>query len=51
MQSHDVLYEHLEKRSLGFKVEKEFNSPGLFLGSVLTLNVSDMNRASLLPLN
>ncbi|KAI0633256.1 subtilisin-like protease [Trametes polyzona] len=27
----------MRKRDLGFKVEKEFNSPGLFLGSVVTL--------------
>ncbi|KAI0363362.1 subtilisin-like protease [Pilatotrama ljubarskyi] len=28
----------MRKRELGFRVEKEFNSPGLFLGSVLTLD-------------
>ncbi|KAI8993986.1 subtilisin-like protease [Trametes punicea] len=28
----------MRKRDLGFEVEKEFNSPGLFVGSVVTLN-------------
>ncbi|KAH9892693.1 subtilisin-like protease [Cubamyces lactineus] len=28
----------MRKRDLGFTVEKEFNSPGLFVGSVVTLN-------------
>ncbi|KAI0709562.1 pyrolysin [Cerioporus squamosus] len=36
--AHEIVYESLRKRDLGFKVEKEFNSPGLFLGSVLTLD-------------
>ena len=33
------MYDALRKRDLGFTVEKEFNAPGLFLGSVLNLNV------------
>ncbi|RPD78695.1 subtilisin-like protease [Lentinus tigrinus ALCF2SS1-7] len=36
--AHEVVYDSLRKRDLGFQVEKEFNSPGLFLGSVLTLD-------------
>ncbi|TFK92708.1 subtilisin-like protease [Polyporus arcularius HHB13444] len=36
--AHEIVYESLRKRDLGFKVDKEFNSPGLFLGSVLTLD-------------
>ena len=46
LQTHEQLHDFMRKRDLGFTVEKEFNSPGLFLGSVLTLNVSDMGCAS-----
>lgn len=38
-QAHEIVYDSLRKRDLGFQVEKEFDSPGLFLGSVLTLDV------------
>ncbi|EJF57652.1 subtilisin-like protease [Dichomitus squalens LYAD-421 SS1] len=49
-RSHDIFYEHLEKRSLGFKVEKEFDSPGLFTGSVLTLDsAQDASKVLAIP--
>lgn len=35
--THEQLYDFMRKRDLGFDVEKEFNSPGLFMGSVVTL--------------
>lgn len=38
-QTHEQLYDFMRKRDLGFDVEKEFNSPGLFMGSVVTLQV------------
>ncbi|KAI0744031.1 subtilisin-like protease [Daedaleopsis nitida] len=36
--AHEIFYDSLRKRDLGFQVDKEFNEPGLFLGSVLTLD-------------
>ncbi|KAI0745166.1 subtilisin-like protease [Earliella scabrosa] len=36
--AHEIVYDSLRKRDLGFKVDKEFDEPGLFLGSVLTLD-------------
>ena len=39
VQPHDIVYEHLTKRELLYTVDKEFDSPGLFTGSVLTLDV------------
>ena len=39
LQTHEQLYDFMRKRDLGFTVEKEFNSPGLFVGSVVTLSV------------
>lgn len=41
-QTHEQLYDFMRKRDLGFKVEKEFNSPGLFMGSVVTLQVRSL---------
>jgi hypothetical protein len=39
LQLHELLYASLNKRDIGFKVNKEFNSQGLFVGAALTLNV------------
>ncbi len=39
-QAHEIVYDSLRKRDLGFTVEKEFDEPDLFVGSVLTLDVS-----------
>nr|VWP00760.1 Chitin synthase [Ganoderma boninense] len=42
---HDVFYEHLQKRELSYAVDKEFDFPGLFTGSVLTLDsVNDVDQ-------
>ncbi|KDQ27552.1 hypothetical protein PLEOSDRAFT_1112600 [Pleurotus ostreatus PC15] len=35
---HDALYESLRKRAIGFKVDREFNTQGLFVGAALTLS-------------
>ncbi|KAG9220554.1 hypothetical protein CCMSSC00406_0004010 [Pleurotus cornucopiae] len=35
---HDALYDSLRKRAIGFKVDREFNTQGLFVGAALTLS-------------
>ncbi len=40
LQAHETLYAHMRKRNVGFGVDKEFNSPGLFVGAAVTLSVS-----------
>ncbi|CDO69143.1 hypothetical protein BN946_scf185042.g45 [Trametes cinnabarina] len=35
--THEQLYDFMRKRDLGFEVEREFDAPGLFVGSVVTL--------------
>ncbi|KAL0956650.1 hypothetical protein HGRIS_002782 [Hohenbuehelia grisea] len=37
---HEALYDSLRKRAVRFKVDKEFNSQGLFVGAALTLNTA-----------
>ncbi|KAF8070083.1 pyrolysin [Lyophyllum atratum] len=37
---HELLYDSLRKRAVGFEVDKEFNSQGLFVGAALTLTDS-----------
>ncbi|EMD33648.1 hypothetical protein CERSUDRAFT_159874 [Gelatoporia subvermispora B] len=34
---HETLYDSLRKRGVGFKVDREFNSEGLFIGAAVTL--------------
>ncbi|PFH48554.1 hypothetical protein AMATHDRAFT_76669 [Amanita thiersii Skay4041] len=34
---HDILYESLKKRGVGFDIDKEFDSQGLFVGAAVTL--------------
>ncbi|KAI1795577.1 subtilisin-like protease [Ganoderma leucocontextum] len=47
---HDIVYEHLQKRELLYSVDKEFDSPGLFTGSVLTLdNAHDVAKVREIP--
>lgn len=46
MQTHETLYDSMRKRGVGFDVDKEFNSPGLFVGAAVTLQVSVLNWAS-----
>lgn len=41
-QTHEALYDFMRKRSVGFDVDKEFNSPGLFVGAAVTLEVSTL---------
>ncbi|KAH9929600.1 subtilisin-like protease [Epithele typhae] len=35
--AHEIVYDSLRKRDMSFQVVKEFDSPGLFLGSLLSL--------------
>ena len=40
LQPHETLYHALRKRGLSFEVNREFNSPGFFVGAAVTLEVS-----------
>ncbi|KAJ7045889.1 subtilisin-like protease, partial [Mycena alexandri] len=45
---HEGLYRSLRERNIGFDIHHEYNSPGLFVGVSLTLNVNTTDAASLL---
>ncbi|KAI0779500.1 subtilisin-like protease [Fomes fomentarius] len=48
--AHEIVYDSLRKRDLGFTVEKEFDEPDLFIGSVLTLdNKQDASKVLDIP--
>ncbi|KAJ3554568.1 hypothetical protein NM688_g3038 [Phlebia brevispora] len=40
---HKSLYEDLRKRDISFNVDREFNSPGLFVGASVTLSNAKVN--------
>lgn len=49
-ETHEALYSHMRKRNVGFQVDKEFNSPGLFVGAAVTLqNADDKNQVASMP--
>ncbi|KAI0684940.1 subtilisin-like protease [Cytidiella melzeri] len=36
-EPHELLYDHMRKREVGFSIDKEFNLPGIFVGAAVTL--------------
>ncbi|KAK7692412.1 hypothetical protein QCA50_004037 [Cerrena zonata] len=49
-EAHEALYDALRKRDVGFKVDKEFNSQGLFVGAAVTLSDAK-DRAKVLDIS
>ncbi|CAL1706297.1 unnamed protein product [Somion occarium] len=49
-EAHESLYDSLRKRDVGFKVDKEFNSKGLFVGAAVTLTDAK-DRAKVLDIS
>lgn len=47
IKPHELLYSSLRSRGVGFTVNKEFDSQGLFVGAALTLSVSSIKLARL----
>ncbi|GJE92713.1 subtilisin-like protease [Phanerochaete sordida] len=49
-ETHEVLYSQMRKRSVSFQVDREFNSPGLFVGASVTLkDANDRNEIASMP--
>lgn len=38
-QAHESLYHHLRRRDVSFLIDKEYNSPDIFVGASVTLEV------------
>lgn len=48
--THEALYEELQKRAIGFHVNKEFDSAGIFIGASVTLaNAQDAQAVTAIP--
>ncbi|EKM54703.1 uncharacterized protein PHACADRAFT_258717 [Phanerochaete carnosa HHB-10118-sp] len=49
-ETHELLYNHMRKRSVSFQVDREFNSPGVFIGAAVTLrDANDRNELASMP--